>query len=307
MGIEVSVGEHLDAASAVSQISLQDKEVLRAALQATLIKHAQHLATFNLLFELYTAGGARPGAAPLSGLSDEELRDALRAAIGSDEDALRALLADEYVRRFSGAEPGRAVAGVMYTIAVNEAADLAGLRAELLPDSQGGGGGAAAGEVAEAAMGKARAAGPGSRRSPPSVAGVRQAEVDRALDRFRAELQSAVRRTLVADRGAQAVRATMRVGLAEDTDIASASGAELEAMSAAIGPLVQRLTQVLSARPSTASASSASAAPCSGRWAAAASRSGWSPSRSGRRSRTSWCSATCPGRCPRSPGSPWTC
>src|SRR6202042_907629 len=114
VGIEVSVGEHLDAASAVSQISLQDKEVLRAALQATLIKHAEHLATFNLLFELYTPGGARPGSAPLSGLSDEELRDALGAAIGSDEDALRALLADEYVRRFSGAEPGRAVAGVMY-------------------------------------------------------------------------------------------------------------------------------------------------------------------------------------------------
>jgi uncharacterized protein with von Willebrand factor type A (vWA) domain len=37
----------------------------------------------------------------------------------------------------------------------------------------------------------------------------------------------------------------MRVGLAEDIDIASASATELEAMAAAIGPLAQRLTHVL--------------------------------------------------------------
>jgi uncharacterized protein with von Willebrand factor type A (vWA) domain len=49
----------------------------------------------------------------------------------------------------------------------------------------------------------------------------------------------------VADRGAQAVRATMRVGLAEDIDISTASATELEAMAAAISPLSQRLTHVL--------------------------------------------------------------
>ena len=54
-----------------------------------------------------------------------------------------------------------------------------------------------------------------------------------------------MRRALVADRGARAVRTTMRVGLAEDIDIASASATELEAMAAAIGPLAQRLTHVL--------------------------------------------------------------
>jgi uncharacterized protein with von Willebrand factor type A (vWA) domain len=73
-----------------------------------------------------------------------------------------------------------------------------------------------------------------------------QAEAERAISRFRAEIEASIRRVLVADRGARAVRATMRVGLAQDKDIASASGAELQAMTSAIGPLAQQLTQVLS-------------------------------------------------------------
>jgi len=62
---------------------------------------------------------------------------------------------------------------------------------------------------------------------------------------LRAELRAAVRRALVADRGAQAVRATMRVELPEDMDIVTASATEQRAMAAAIGPLAQRLTYVL--------------------------------------------------------------
>jgi len=62
---------------------------------------------------------------------------------------------------------------------------------------------------------------------------------------LRAELRAAVQRALVADRGAQAVRATMRVELPEDMDIVTASATEQQAMAAAIGPLAQRLTYVL--------------------------------------------------------------
>jgi uncharacterized protein with von Willebrand factor type A (vWA) domain len=253
VGIPVSVGEHLDAAEAVSRISLRDKEVLRATLQCALIKHSDHLATFNLIFDLYTAGTPRPGESPLAALTDEQLRDALRGVISSDESLLRSLLADEYVRRFSGAEPGRAVAGVMYTIAVNEAANLGGIRDELLSAGLGGeGGGAGGGGSGDGSGGGSGGAGYGQDQTPssrPDVSALRdrlaQAAIDRAIEKFRAEIQSAVRRALVADRGARAVRATMRVGLAEDVDIASASGAEIEAMASAIGPLAQQLTQVL--------------------------------------------------------------
>jgi uncharacterized protein with von Willebrand factor type A (vWA) domain len=71
------------------------------------------------------------------------------------------------------------------------------------------------------------------------------ARADRAVTDVRAELRAAVRRALVADRGAQAVRETMRVELPEDMDIVTASAAEQRAMAAAIGPLAQRLTYVL--------------------------------------------------------------
>jgi hypothetical protein len=246
VGIAVSIGEHLDAAKALSALSLQDREVVRAALQCALVKRAEHAATFNLLFDLYTAGTTRPGADLIAAMSDAELAALLRSVIGSGDAHLRRLLADEYVRRFGGLEPGSPVAGVFATIAVNEAADLPGLRAELLaaqaglpglddPDGQGGEG-----------QGGGGGSGSGGGQGGSSMrAQLAQAAADQAVSAFRRDLAAAVRRALVADRGARAVRTTMRVGLAEDLDIATASATELAAMMQAIGPLTQRLSHVL--------------------------------------------------------------
>ena len=258
-GIPVSVGEHLDAAAAVASIPLSDREVLRAALAATLVKDGDQLGAFNLIFDLYTSGPPPgQGESPLAGLDDGELRDVLRGAIASEDQMLMSLVADEYVRRFAGAEPGRPVAGVMYGIAVNRAADLDGIRAELLGGGAGaggdggaggsglgggGGGGGLGGEAGSAGYG----AGDDGLTGVTSLRDrLAQAEADRAISRFRAEIEASIRRVLVADRGARAVRATMRVGLAQDRDIASASGTELQAMTSAVGPLAQQLTQVLS-------------------------------------------------------------
>jgi uncharacterized protein len=243
VGIAVSVGEHLDAAQALAAISLQDKEVVRAALQCALIKNTEELEAFDLIFDLYTAGTAQAGAELVSAMSDAELRDTLRAVIGSDDAQVRRLLADEYVRRFGGLEPGRAVAGVFASIAAEAAAGLDAIRAELLADPSdpaegsglGGGGG----------VGGGGGSGGGSGGTGGLAGRLRQDRADRAIDTFRADLQAAIRRALVADRGARAVRATMRVRLAEDIDVVTASAAELAAMTEAIGPLVQRLTYVL--------------------------------------------------------------
>jgi uncharacterized protein with von Willebrand factor type A (vWA) domain len=256
VGIPVSVGEHVDAAGAIAAIPLQDKEVLRAALQGALVKNAEHLSAFNLIFDLYTAGTQEPSdEGPLGNLSDDELRDALRDAIAADDDVLRTMLADEYVRRFADVEPGRPVAGVMYGIAVNQAADLDSIRHDLLEgdgDGRGegaGGGGGTSGGGGGGGGGGFRSGGGRLDEDLPAVRSLRdrlaRAEIDRAIEKFREEIDASIRRALVADRGAQAVRATMRVGLAEDADIATASAAELAAMANAIGPLSQQLTQVL--------------------------------------------------------------
>jgi len=224
VGIGVSVGEHLDGARALAAIPLHDKEAVRAALQCALVKRAEQLETFNLLFDLYTAGGRQPGADLVAAMTDGELRDTLRAAAGAGDAQLSRLLADEYVRRFGNLQPGSPVAGVLATIAVNQAADLDGIRAELLVGGR---------------------AGHGSGASPGLAGRIREARADRAVTAFRAQLRAAIRRALVADRGARAVRTSMRVRLAEDIDIVSASASELEAIAAAIGPLVQRLTHIL--------------------------------------------------------------
>ncbi len=246
VGIGVSVGEHLDAAKALSSLSLADKEAVRAALQCALVKNAEQLEAFNLLFDLYTAGARHPGADLAAAMTDEELAGALRAALRSGDAQLRRLLADEYVRRYGGLEPGRPVAGVFATIAVNEAADLEGARSGL-PGSDGN-------EPDGAGLGGAGGQGSGGGGSGPGGSGggssslretIRLARADRAVGEFRNDLREAVRRALVADRGARAVRETLRIGLAEDIDIISASAAEAEAMTAAIAPLVQRLTHVL--------------------------------------------------------------
>lgn len=244
VGIGVSVGEHLDAARALSAISLADADVVRAAIQCALVKRAEHADTFNLLFDLYTAGGEQPGAELVASMSDEQLRATLRAVIESGDAHMKRLLADEYVRRFGGIEPGSAVAGVFATIAVNEAADLGLIREELAAGQEGSGAGSGDGSGA-GESGAGGGSGSGGGLSGSLRARLEAASADRAVVAFRNELQAAVRRALVADRGARAVRTTMRVGLAEDIDIATASATELEAMAVAIGPLAQRLTHVL--------------------------------------------------------------
>jgi len=251
VGVSVSVGEHLDAARALASIPLADKEVVRSSLQAALIKRAEQLDAFNLLFELHFSGTGPPDSGPFAGLTDAELAAALGEAIGSADSALLRDLADEYVRRFAGLEPGAPVAGVFAMIAVSEAANLDGIRADLVAAAAGDADGGAAGSGDGSGDGDAGGGGGGGSgggwRSHSAAIRSRldRAVADRAVDDFRTELQAAIKRALVADRGASAVGKTMRIRLAEDIEIATASAAELEAMVASIGPLAHQLSKIL--------------------------------------------------------------
>jgi uncharacterized protein len=248
VGVGVSVGEHLDAARALASIPLADQAVVRSSLQCALIKRAEHLDAFNVLFNLYFGGTGPSDPGPLATLTGEDLAAALRAAIASGDPAALRQLAEEYVRRYAALEPGAPVAGVFAMIAASEAANLDSIRADLLaagggsPDGEGSGDGAAGG----GGSGGGGSGAGGSGAGGSGIAGrLRRAEADRAVDSFRAELQAAIRRALVADRGARAVSKTLRVRLAEDVDIATASAAEQEAMVASIGPLAHQLSKLL--------------------------------------------------------------
>ena len=251
IGVGVSVGEHLDAARALASVPLSDLEVVRAGLQAALIKRTEHLDAFNVLFDLHFSGTWPTDPGSLAALSDVDLAAALRAAIASGDPAALRQLADEYVRRFAALQPGAPVAGVFAMIAASEAANLDHIRDELLAtlaardgrgDSDGSGEGSGEGQG-----GGGGGSGGGWRGGSSAALRERlhQAKADRAVQNFRSELQAAIRRALVADRGASAVGKTMRVRLAEDIDIATASAAEVSAMVTSIGPLAHQLSKIL--------------------------------------------------------------
>jgi uncharacterized protein with von Willebrand factor type A (vWA) domain len=250
VGVGVSVGEHLDAAHALASVPLADRDVVRATLQCALVKRTDHLDAFNVLFELHFSGTAGSEPPPLAGLTDSELASALRAALESGDAQAQRLLAEEYVRRFGGIEPGSPVAGVFAMIAASEAANLDAIRDDMISAAGGESEGTAAdgqgdGEGGGAAKGGGGGAGGGGNPSAAIQARLDRAGADTAVDAFRTELRSAIRRSLVADRGARAVTKTMRIRLAQDVNIANASAAEHEEMLASIGPLSQRLTKLL--------------------------------------------------------------
>jgi len=115
-GLPVSLSEGLDAVHAISSLGLGERENLRAAYAATLVKRQPHRPAFDQVFDLYwpaLVGGVSTGSNSES-VADgpEELadfREALTEALGiGDPDAL-GLLAREAVQRFGvirGRGPG---------------------------------------------------------------------------------------------------------------------------------------------------------------------------------------------------------
>jgi len=152
-GLPVSMTENLDAMRALEHIPIQDRATFKTALQATLVKHADHEKVFNILFDVYFAlqpfafdddadgpGGRRSGGVPVPGslpgggaggdASPEELMAMLMRAI-LDPDALRAFAAAA-VTRHAGMEPGRPVGGTYYLYRTLRALDLDSLLDRLL-------------------------------------------------------------------------------------------------------------------------------------------------------------------------------
>jgi uncharacterized protein with von Willebrand factor type A (vWA) domain len=118
-GLSVSLAEGLDAISALEKVHWHDRETVRAAYAATLVKRQPQRVTFDAVFDIYfprlvgdgaaAAGSEQGGEAagpPDTGPELERFRDALAEALAAaDQQALQDL-AVEAVARF-GAMPGR--------------------------------------------------------------------------------------------------------------------------------------------------------------------------------------------------------
>ena len=246
-GLPVSVTEAIDAADAVHHIPLEDRDALKFALGATLVKSSAHWKAFETAFEVYfsvrgpqfdisepqsdasdsedeTQQGRGQGRGDGSGggdaLSPEELAEMLFRALLAANDAQVAALARQAVTRYAGMEPGRPVGGTYYLYRTLRNLHLDGLLQRLLDTARS--------EAGEGSM-------------TPLEERLARDEFQERLDRLRKEIEDEIRRRLVADRGTEALARSLRKPLPEDVDFMHATREELVALRRAIHPLTRKL------------------------------------------------------------------
>jgi uncharacterized protein len=250
-GLPVSMTENLDAMRAIEHVPIDDRELFKSVLSATLVKHHRHQKAFDTVFDVYfslfshgipgeddaaerggdeidMSGEGQTGAGDGSGspVSREELAAMLLAALmNMDRDELRRLAAIA-VQQFAGMEPGRPVGGTYYLYRTLRMLDLDDLAMKLMGMSRD------QGEVGEGQLAERLA----------------REEVDTRLKELRELVEEEIRRLLVADRGVEAMARTLRKPLPEDIEFMHASRDEMLALQHAVYPLTRALAARLAQR-----------------------------------------------------------
>jgi uncharacterized protein with von Willebrand factor type A (vWA) domain len=253
VGLPISISEKIDAAAALGQIDLTDREAVKSGLAVTLVKTVEHESAFDTLFDIVFGtpslggdgdarvpddategdeedgdpaglGPARPifGAGGFRSLGDTMIRGLVIDTLDSDEQGslLQRQLAEILVERHAGIQPGRAVAGTYYLFRAMR---------ELNPD-------AVLTELAARAE-----------QRKPYLAGDALAhrliveEHEQRLADFRRLVEAEIRRRLVSDRGADAVARTLRHPLPEDIDFLTAASAQFDQLRDVLQPLSRKL------------------------------------------------------------------
>jgi len=267
-GIPVSLTEHLDAAEALRHVPLEDREGLKYALGASLVKSSTHWKAYETAFEIYfsvrspaedadgTVDGSGSGDADEAdpdrsaagtgvgagrgrgsgggeGMTAEELADLLYKALLQANGAMLAAVARQAVSRYAGMEPGRPVGGTYYLYRTLRNLDLDKLLERLV-------------DGARKQVPRADPADPGA--EPGAAVGLTPLEERLArdefqsrIDRLREEIENEIRRRLVADRGSEALAKSIRKPLPEDVDVMHATRDELVALRKALQPLSRKL------------------------------------------------------------------
>ncbi|HEX3334485.1 MAG TPA: VWA domain-containing protein [Acidimicrobiales bacterium] len=255
-GLPVSLTEHLDAAEAVKHIPLEDREGLKYALAATLVKSSSHWRAFETAFEVYFAvrpggtdagaegdddgeggdteaegargeGGRMPGQGRSwkgggggEGMTPEELAELLFKSLLSADAALMNAVARNAVDRYAGMEPGRPVGGTYYLYRTLRNLDLDGVLEKLMDQAQAGAAGDGLTELEERLTAD---------------------EYKARIDKFRRAVETEIRRRLVEDRGAEALARSVRKPLPEDIDVMHATRDELALLHRILHPLSRKL------------------------------------------------------------------
>ena len=261
-GIPVSLTEHLDAAEVLRHIPMEDREAVKYALGASLVKTSSHWRAFETAFEIYFAlrgpeygiddagepapgeetdagrgdrqgegrgQGRGTGGAGHEGMTPEELADLLYKALLGANDALVAAVARQAVTRYAGMEAGRPVGGTYYLYRTLRNLDLDAVLDRLVD--------------------QARASTPtpddDGGAAPPGLTALEERllrdEYQSRIDQLRKEIENEIRRRLVADRGSEALAKSLRKPLPEDIDVMHATRDELVALRKSLQPLSRKL------------------------------------------------------------------
>jgi uncharacterized protein with von Willebrand factor type A (vWA) domain len=239
-GLPVSMAESLDAGRAVTTIDLLEREQLRAAYAACVVKRAAHRPAFDRLFDLWwppaigdghQSDGAGEGDADdleeIDPADLDALRNALRdqlrdVLLSGDDEALRRL-AREAVNGLGRADgqPGRQS---WFTYRVLRALNPETLMASLL----------------EAVL-------KGQDRGGLAERVARQMLTER-IKQFEEMVESEVRRRLAEDRGAEAIAKTAVKPLVEQVEFLRASRDDLVQLRRQVHPIARRLATRLTAK-----------------------------------------------------------
>ncbi len=252
-GIDISLTESLDAARAIEHMDLGDRESFKYALAATLVKDHSHSGAFDTVFDIYFASSAYDPAGDIAGelseldadqgtqagsaslgqdsgmnagqggngqsLSPEELIEMIYKALLMDDQEWQRQLTRLAVTAFAGIEKGRPVGGVYYVFRT-----LRNLNLEALTE-----------RLVDARINSKKGEVSGLQAKLISD------DVKAKIDAFKKEIESEVRRRLVADRGPEAMAKTLRKPLPEDIDFMHANREELASLKRAIQPLSRKL------------------------------------------------------------------
>jgi uncharacterized protein with von Willebrand factor type A (vWA) domain len=245
IGVPVSLAERIDAVHSLRHLPVDDRDTIKAALRAVLVKSHDHELAFDAVFDLYFAARAVPadeaghddqdaegqadgpagqagsngqassGGGGLGSVDDAGLIELLLAALREGNDVMLRALAGIFVDRHAQIEPGRPVAGTYYVFRTLRAVDPDRLLARLTETAP---------QPADPLLRRLEAEG-----------------YEAQLIRFRQLVEAQVRQRLVDDRGAAAVARTLRRPLPEDVEFLTSSRDQIAAMRAVLDPLTRRL------------------------------------------------------------------
>jgi uncharacterized protein with von Willebrand factor type A (vWA) domain len=234
-GLMVSVAEGIDAIESMRAVDLLDREQLRAALAATLVKRQQHRPAFDTVFDVFyppvtgesvvppsdtTPPGRDPGAAPRGPLEDpvrDRIRADLAAFLRDGDERLLEGVAREAVAAFgtvAGRTPGQSSWSRMSVLErVSAQTLMAGLLEQVLAGQDRGG-------LAE-------------RRA--------RTVINERIARFENRVEVDVRRRLAEQSDADSVARTAARPTIERVNFLGATRADLVALRREIQPLARRL------------------------------------------------------------------